>query len=387
MHSFNRFVILLVVILVGVQLNAQVTITVPNPSFERLNGGTGSVSGATYNYWQWYRCGTGTPDIMYGDGLWGVNKASNHLDYYAFMLFATNSVPATESISADLSTPFIAGQAYDFSIDLSSMKRGNGACAINGNSYEKQYCDVELELFGTNACGMDELLWDSGAIPHCDWQQYSGTVTPSSAYTQIQWRIKWIDVYALGLPSGWQRLYAVGLDDMSAFVPSNPLPVELSSFEVQCNQDRPILTWATESELNNDYFEIEFTEDGISYESIGIVDGLGNSTVLQSYQFTVDNRYNKGYFRLKQVDFDGAIEYSKVIMAHCNLNATFVYLNDEDIVISSDEMISEIQVFDMSGKVLYCGTEHNISTTDFSKGVYFVNVSTISGIKSFRIMI
>lgn len=386
MKILNRIILLILALISHALMYAQVTVTVPNPSFERTSSGSGSVAIANYASSQWYNCGGGTFDIMHGDGLWGVNKTANHQDYYGFMLFPTNNVANTESMTADLSTPFVANLPYSFSIDISSMKRGSGACAVNGNSYTNQYLDVEVELYGTNACGMDELLWASGPISHCDWQNYAGVITPSAAYTQIQWRIKYIDAYALGLPAGWQRMYAIGVDDMSDFVPLNTLSAELSAFDVQCDTDSPLLTWETISENNCDYFEIEYAEDGIEFVSIGTVSAAGNSSSLKPYQFNVDGRYSKGYFRLKQVDYNGAFKYSKVVMAHCNQNTIFAYLSGDDIIISSDEIIQGVQIVDMMGKILYTGTEYQISTTDFSHGTYIVRVSSQSGMKSIKIM-
>ena len=201
-------------------------ITVPNPSFERTNVGSGSVQQATYNHWQWYRCNPqGTADMMAGDGLWGVNKPAQHLDYYAFMLATWPQTHQWESIGADLSSPFNPCQTYEFTVQLANLKRSPSVCPENGNSYSNLYWEIELELYGTDTCGFDELLWESGHITHCDWQQYTVTFTPSAAYTQIHWRPKMVDLVALGLPVGWQRQYAVGVDNMSDIVPLNYIPL------------------------------------------------------------------------------------------------------------------------------------------------------------------
>ena len=201
-------------------------ITVPNPSFERTNVGSGSVQQATYNHWQWYRCNPqGTADMMAGDGLWGVNKPAQHLDYYGFMLATWPQTHQWESIGADLSSPFNPCQTYEFTVQLANLKRSPSVCPENGNSYSNLYWEIELELYGTDTCGFDELLWESGHITHCDWQQYTVTFTPSAAYTQIHWRPKMVDLVALGLPVGWQRQYAVGVDNMSDIVPLNYIPL------------------------------------------------------------------------------------------------------------------------------------------------------------------
>jgi gliding motility-associated-like protein len=218
---------------------SQPIITVPNPSFERTFNPPAtpiSVTSTGYGYWQWHKCNS-SPDIMAGDGQWGVNKAPQHLDYYAMMIMPSNAQQYIESISADLSTPLIPCQTYEFTVQLANMKKSTSVCPDNGNSYVNNFWEIELELYGTNSCGEDELLWQSGHITNCDWEEYTATFTPCAAYTQIQWRPKWVDVYALGLPATWNRQYAVGVDNMSSIVPLiAPVPEDTVYVQL-CNGD------------------------------------------------------------------------------------------------------------------------------------------------------
>ncbi|MCH2228765.1 MAG: gliding motility-associated C-terminal domain-containing protein [Crocinitomicaceae bacterium] len=284
MNGFNRFVNLTAMLIMSIQLTAQVTITVPNPSFERTIGwGNGSVQGANYNYWQWYRCNPqGTADMMAGDGLWGVNKPAQHLGYYGFMLATFPDTNQFESIAADLSTPFVPCNTYQFTIYLSNMKRGSGACALNGNSYEHNYWDIELELYGTNSCGFEELLWESGNIDHCDWQQYTVTFSPSAAYSQIHWRPKMVDIYALGLPIGWHRMFGVGVDNMSSIVPLNA-SVPLETFDVQlCAGDSVFAAGAyqTLSGIYNDTLQTVAGCDSIISTIVNVLPAFNSNTTV-----------------------------------------------------------------------------------------------------------
>ncbi len=72
------------------------------------------------------------------------------------------------------------------------------------------------------------------------------------------------------------------------------------------------LFWITESENNNDYFDVERSIDGIDFKKIGTVKGAGN-TDHQTQYFTMDEDPFTGvnYYRLKQVDFNGEFEYSE----------------------------------------------------------------------------
>lgn len=92
-----------------------------------------------------------------------------------------------------------------------------------------------------------------------------------------------------------------------------PLPVSLLSFEAEKSGSHALLTWITSQEINNNYFQIQRSEDGINFTDIGKVMGKGTTTTLQSYSF-VDEKPLHGttYYRLKQVDYDGAWEYSPI---------------------------------------------------------------------------
>jgi len=98
----------------------------------------------------------------------------------------------------------------------------------------------------------------------------------------------------------------------------NPLPVRLVDFTSKCSQGVSRLNWVTASEENNEKFIVEQSNDGKLFESKGEVAGMGNSKELNSYSFEDRNpSYGISYYRLKQVDFDGQFEYSKIIVNKC----------------------------------------------------------------------
>lgn len=95
--------------------------------------------------------------------------------------------------------------------------------------------------------------------------------------------------------------------------PSSPLPVELLFFKSTVNEKVITLEWATASELNFDYFAIERSLDGLTFDEIGQVQGHGTTDERHDYSF-VDNSpvAKKLYYRLKTVDFDGYTEYFNI---------------------------------------------------------------------------
>ncbi len=104
-----------------------------------------------------------------------------------------------------------------------------------------------------------------------------------------------------------------GADDF-AIVGTSALPIELIDFSGTRRGEEVLLTWRTATELNNDYMAVERSADGRQFAEIGRVAGQGTTFQPQSYSF-VDTAPLRGvnYYRLRQVDFDGATQYHRVI--------------------------------------------------------------------------
>ncbi|MFH2094347.1 MAG: T9SS type A sorting domain-containing protein [Bacteroidota bacterium] len=92
------------------------------------------------------------------------------------------------------------------------------------------------------------------------------------------------------------------------------LPVELVSFTGYVEDNVVKLEWSTASEINNDYFQLEKSRDGINYETLSIIKGKGTVNKM-SYYSALDDVPEQGttYYRLKQVDFDGKFAYSDMV--------------------------------------------------------------------------
>ena len=93
------------------------------------------------------------------------------------------------------------------------------------------------------------------------------------------------------------------------------LPVELLSFSAERNNRYVDLSWITATEINNDYFTVERSLDGINFTVIGSMPGSGNSSIILNYKLIdsspIENEIS--YYRLKQTDFDGAYSYSDIV--------------------------------------------------------------------------
>ena len=92
------------------------------------------------------------------------------------------------------------------------------------------------------------------------------------------------------------------------------LPVELLSFTGSLEGGEVALAWSTATEVDNSHFFVERSVDGFTYAAIGRVEGAGTVGYITDYRYT-DEDFAAGvnYYRLRQVDFDGAETLSNVI--------------------------------------------------------------------------
>lgn len=94
-----------------------------------------------------------------------------------------------------------------------------------------------------------------------------------------------------------------------------PLPIELLYFKgAKQNDGTNLLQWVTASETNNDYFQVKRSADAVNWETVGTINGGGNSTTQLSYQF-VDRTPPAAvnYYRLTQVDYNGLAYHFDII--------------------------------------------------------------------------
>ena len=171
------------------------------------------------------------------------------------------------------------------------------------------------------------------------------------------------------------------------------LPIELIDFTANCldNNNTVQLNWRTASEKNNKEFIIERSRDGINFEPINRVLGNGNSLIINSYQI-IDDDFNYGlnetvYYRLKQVDYDGKINYSKIISVNdCNIktNNFEIYPNPTDgiLYINNITKLKNIEILNSLGQVVVSETiDNNKNSIDLSKlsnGLYFLKAVVLN---------
>lgn len=92
-----------------------------------------------------------------------------------------------------------------------------------------------------------------------------------------------------------------------------PLRVSLKSFTGLIKPNSNLIQWVSLQEVNNLYYEIERSINGATFQSIGRVNGKGDSDSETQYSFEDEFPVEKAYYRLKDVDIDQRVSYSKII--------------------------------------------------------------------------
>ena len=171
-------------------------------------------------------------------------------------------------------------------------------------------------------------------------------------------------------------------------------PITWGSFEVQKETKGCLLEWTTLSELNNDFFEIQSSTNGVDFKTIGFVNAEGTTTKTTSYNF-FDYQYsgNLTYYRLKQVDVDGTSDYSIVRKIRGEVEDIMVYPNPTqgELNVRNLSLDANVYLFDAQGRVMLhkVATEQTIiiDLNACQKGSYILKVVSNENVQVEKILL
>ena len=203
-------------------------------------------------------------------------------------------------------------------------------------------------------------IWENYGNSSTTGTTTTGTVTSSSL---------------MGDPPPWgDQKFTLG--SVSAL---NAMPVELTKFQAVQQSTQVYTQWETASERNTSHFEIERSNNGFSFESIGNRSSNGDTDIAQQYYYNDINPKNGlNYYRLKIVDFDGSFEYSHIEVVKFEFAPSIeLYPNPiKDVIhLKIDNLNSGknlIEVFDRTGKLLF------IDVLEFENGKLNLDADSIN---------
>ncbi len=191
-----------------------------------------------------------------------------------------------------------------------------------------------------------------------------------------------------------------GLSNEQIFcLPAVLLPVDLANFEANCENDKAILRWETESERDNDRFVIDKSCNGVDFTHMANVKGAGTSQTAHSYVLPdVQPCPGVNYYRLSQVDLNGNTKILGIrSVKTCDLpQEVFVYPNpatDQITVAWDGSYVEAIVLTNALGQIISRSTvSHAQTTTDLdvsqlAAGIYYVTVQQQNGSQTVKVIV
>ena len=258
-------------------------------------------------------------------------------------------------------------------------------------------------------------------VSNCEYWQLDRTNGNSGVRVSLSWANRSCNVASLNdvMVARWNGTVwsnhgntAVNGDLNSGFVTSDvitnfspftigakldsPLYVQLSDFGHDCAGENIVLKWTTASEVNNDFFTIQHSADGIHWSDIDVVEGTGNSNQSTHYRYVLKDNSLKGYFRLKQTDFDGTTSLHNLISVDCESEekSYIIYPNPSNGVLNVRTLGNNesyvLRISDILGvirheEVLVGDSVLNIA--HLSMGLYTVRIESQNKVWSYKLIV
>jgi hypothetical protein len=236
-------------------------------------------------------------------------------------------------------------------------------CVRTNNSWQISGFTVSnADFLSVDSIGLRNPRNANGTLPIINFMQLATGRTMVNAGVDV------------GLP------YSGTAPDLGAFETADVVPVSLLFFNGAIKNNQILLTWSTASELNNNGWDIERVNlnnaNPFVWQKIGFVVGNKQSNAVVNYTFSDKDvlQGNTYQYRLKQMDADGSVKYSKVLTIKVanrkNEDAVFIYPNPVKNVANVQFTVSKagnvkLLVFNANGQLV--ATEANAF---YNAGVY-----------------
>lgn len=174
------------------------------------------------------------------------------------------------------------------------------------------------------------------------------------------------------------------------------LPIEVTDLLVKKEDDKVAIKWKTQSERESDYFIVERSKDMTGWESVGTIDGSGNSSSELSYQLIDENPWEgESYYRLLHVNTSGDLTQIGVEAVYIAKEEYWAYPNpaiDKVYLEGKNLQSSEITVYNGSGEKIaieqiLVGERLLFSFDEVDKGVYFLSIRNGDDVATKKVLI
>ncbi len=176
-----------------------------------------------------------------------------------------------------------------------------------------------------------------------------------------------------------------------------PLPVQLLSFNAVCHTNKITVDWSTASEINNQNFELQSSEDGSNFKTIALIKGEVNTNAVHNYQYNDMNVAAQiVFYRLRQTDANGQFHFSNTLKVNNNCTSSqfrnFISFYPNPLSgtiltikyhVQSNEEI-RVKAYDVTGRIILQqplsikqgSGELKLNLPNLTKGIYFVQFAS-----------
>lgn len=192
---------------------------------------------------------------------------------------------------------------------------------------------------------------------------------------------------------------AIYLSDLYFCPSQGVLPVTFVSFELEVRGSSVQLDWSTSEEINNSFFTVQRSVDGLQWENIAFIPGAGNSQELVRYRHTDQHAVaGDSYYRIRQTDFDGNFSFTELLRANVAASPAAVSIgpnpgnNELKLSLSGNlQNYQRYEISDLQGRTRLFGnadrSEIFINTAQLPSGIYLIKVNTRRGQISKKLII
>jgi len=184
------------------------------------------------------------------------------------------------------------------------------------------------------------------------------------------------------------------------------LPIELSIFEGKATDAGNQIIWQTASEIDNAYFELLKSQDGLNFTAIAKIDGAGNTNSKTDYAFLDRNGIaSTSYYQLRTTDYNSNVGHSRMIAVSNTAKVNSIKLNaivphpiDNEAmvhVLSSKVESAQLKLYDLKGNTLkqiesnlsIGNNTINLDVSALQAGIYILKIVSESGILSEKVVV
>jgi Secretion system C-terminal sorting domain len=294
---------------------------ITNPGFESSLTGTWNIVNGGWNQF----------DNGYGYG------DPNSGTYYAAQGFTAPPAEMYQDINVS---------SYATEIDNGTKSfTASGYLQVGSNGTEAR---ITVEFRNTGGTVLQTVSMMENISNFGVWNYKTNTQIAPAGTRSIRFRLLFVSGFDL-----------VMFDDVS-LTATTVLPLHFTIFSGSNAENTIKLEWQTENEINTKSFEIEKSNNGITYSAIGLTNAKGNNALTQQYYFTdAAPLPGNNYYRIKQIDKDGRYAYSTAIKVSTKIsnNGITVYPQPAQTIMNvvltqQPQQSTQIKLYTASGQLI-----------------------------------